>query len=39
LAAGKEEEHHINFLETHVDLITALGLQLYSSTHVGEPEA
>jgi bacterioferritin len=35
----KAEEHHIDFLETQVDLITALGLQLYSSTHVGEPES
>ena len=35
----KEEEHHIDFLETQVDLINALGLQLYSSTHVGKPDS
>ena len=35
----KDEEHHIDFLETQVDLITALGLQLYSSTHVGKPQS
>lgn len=35
----KDEEHHIDFLETQVDLIATLGLQLYSSTHVGKPES
>ncbi len=35
----KDEEHHIDFLETQMKLIDTLGLQLYSSTHVGKPES
>lgn len=35
----KDEERHIDFLETQQDLITALGLQLYASTHIGKPES
>jgi bacterioferritin len=35
----KDEEKHIDFLETQRDLINALGLQLYASTHVGEAES
>jgi bacterioferritin len=33
-----DEEGHIDFLETQLDLIAKLGLQLYSQHHVGEPE-
>jgi bacterioferritin len=35
----KDEEHHIDFLETQVTLINSLGLQLYASTRVGTPES
>ena len=35
----KAEEHHIDFLETQLQLINTLGVQLYASTHVGEPES
>jgi bacterioferritin len=35
----KDEERHIDFLETQLELINTLGLQLYSSTHVGKPES
>jgi bacterioferritin len=35
----KDEERHIDFLETQNDLINALGLQLYASTHVGKAES
>jgi bacterioferritin len=33
-----DEEGHIDFLETQLDLIDKLGLQLYSQHHVGKPE-
>jgi bacterioferritin len=33
-----DEEGHIDFLETQLDLISKLGLQLYSQHHVGEPD-
>ena len=32
----KDEEHHIDFLETQLDLIEKLGIQLYSQHHIGE---
>jgi bacterioferritin len=34
----KDEEHHIDFLETQLDLVDKLGLQLYSQHHMGELE-
>ena len=30
-----DEEHHIDFLETQLELIKQLGVQLYSQKHVG----
>jgi len=32
----KDEEHHIDFLETQQELIRQLGVQLYSQKHVGD---
>ena len=31
-----DEEHHIDFLETQIDLVSKLGLELYSQHHIGE---
>ena len=31
-----DEEHHIDFLETQLDLVGTLGLQLYAQHHIGE---
>jgi bacterioferritin len=31
-----DEEEHIDFLETQLDLVEKLGLQLYSQHHIGE---
>jgi len=31
-----DEEHHIDFLETQLDLVAKLGLQLYAQHHIGE---
>ena len=31
-----DEEHHIDFLETQLDLVDKLGVQLYSQRHIGE---
>jgi bacterioferritin len=31
-----EEEEHIDFLETQLDLIGRLGLELYAVHHIGE---
>jgi bacterioferritin len=31
----KDEEHHIDFLETQLDLIGRIGLELYTQKHVG----
>jgi bacterioferritin len=33
-----DEEEHIDFLETQLDLVTKLGLQLYAQHHIGELE-
>ena len=30
-----DEEHHIDFLETQLDLIARIGLELYTQKHVG----
>ncbi|MFN3347675.1 bacterioferritin [Pseudorhodoplanes sp.] len=32
----KDEEHHIDFLETQLDLIKKVGLELYSQHHIGK---
>ena len=34
----KDEEAHIDFLETQIDLVGRIGLELYSRKHVGELE-
>jgi bacterioferritin len=31
-----DEEHHIDFLETQIDLVAKLGLELYAQHHIGE---
>ncbi len=31
-----DEEHHIDFLETQLDLVAKLGVELYSQHHIGE---
>ena len=31
----KDEEHHIDFLETQLDLIQRIGLELYTQKHIG----
>ena len=31
----KDEEHHIDFLETQLDLVGRVGLELYSQSHIG----
>ncbi|TAK48965.1 MAG: bacterioferritin [Xanthobacteraceae bacterium] len=33
-----DEEHHIDFLETQLDLVNRIGLELYSQHHVGESD-
>jgi len=33
-----DEEDHIDFLETQLDLVAKLGLELYSQHHIGELE-
>jgi len=35
----KDEEHHIDFLETQLDLIKRIGLDLYTQSHVGGLES
>jgi bacterioferritin len=35
----KDEEHHIDFLETQLDLIGRIGLDLYTQGHVGGLES
>src|SRR5579863_9816377 len=32
----RDEEHHIDFLETQLDLVAKLGLELYAQHHIGE---
>jgi bacterioferritin len=32
----KDEEHHIDFLETQLDLVSKIGIELYQSSHIGE---
>jgi bacterioferritin len=32
----KDEESHIDFLETQIDLVKKIGVQLYAQKHVGE---
>ena len=32
------EEEHIDFLETQLDLVAKLGLELYAQHHIGEPD-
>ena len=32
----KDEESHIDFLETQIDLVKRVGLELYSQRHIGE---
>jgi bacterioferritin len=32
----KDEEHHIDFLETQLELVKSLGVQLYSQHHIGK---
>jgi bacterioferritin len=34
-----DEEHHIDFLETQLDLIKRIGLELYTQSHVGGLES
>jgi bacterioferritin len=31
-----DEEEHIDFLETQLDLVAKLGLELYAQHHIGE---
>jgi len=33
-----DEEGHIDFLETQLDLVARLGLELYAQHHIGEPD-
>jgi bacterioferritin len=35
----KDEEHHIDFLETQLDLIKRIGLELYTQKHMGKLQA
>src|SRR5258708_1740393 len=32
----RDEEHHIDFLETQIDLVNKLGPELYAQHHIGE---
>ena len=32
-----DEEEHIDFLETQLDLVARLGLELYAQHHIGKP--
>jgi bacterioferritin len=32
----KDEEGHIDFLETQLDLVKRVGLELYTQKHIGE---
>ena len=33
-----DEESHINFLESQIELVAKLGLELYAQYHIGEME-
>lgn len=33
-----DEEHHIDFLETQIDLVKKIGVELYMQHHIGELE-
>jgi bacterioferritin len=33
-----DEEEHIDFLETQLDLVAKLGLELYAQHHIGKPD-
>ena len=35
-ALMKDEEDHIDFLETQLELVRRLGLELYAQHHIGE---
>ena len=35
----KAEEHHIDFLETQLDIIKRIGLELYTQKHIGQLQA
>ena len=35
----KDEEEHIDFLETQLDLVARIGLELYTQNHVGGIES
>jgi len=37
-ALMKDEEGHIDFLETQIDLVNRIGIQLYQQRHIGELE-
>jgi bacterioferritin len=37
-ALMRDEEQHIDFLETQLDLVDKLGVQLYAQHHIGEPD-
>jgi bacterioferritin len=32
---AKDEEHHIDFLETQLELVKQVGVQLYAQKHIG----
>jgi bacterioferritin len=34
----KDEEKHIDFLETQITLVSNLGVELYAQHHIGKPE-
>jgi bacterioferritin len=34
----KDEEEHIDYLETQLDLVSKLGLELYAQHHIGEAD-
>jgi bacterioferritin len=34
----KDEEKHIDFLETQLTLVSNLGVELYAQHHIGKPE-
>jgi bacterioferritin len=33
-----DEEEHIDYLETQLDLVAKLGLELYAQHHIGETD-